>query len=290
MGFKGAASGALSGGAAGSVFGPWGSAIGAGIGGLFGGFGGDDDDSGSSGSYANPKKISTMDSKQKKLYKAQFDALKGKGKFKDLYRFDPKSKAYKFDKNSDFYKFNKKSKFYNYDAESANQNFDQMYSRPAYRAFEENIIPSITGQFRSANLMNSSYAGDALGKAGRDVQESLDAQRGNMIYQGVQQADQRKYNDYNAIQNRKYNDYSNLQNKKYNDMNTTIARKDNAIGNLLNNSSFAYQQPGARQPGLVDQILGQVGPAAGSWFADYLKSSGGSPSKSTSLFGSNQLG
>ena len=151
------ASGAASGAAMGS-FGPWGTAAGAifgGATGLFGGSGGK--------KKKKAKKVSTFDETQQGIYQQYADALNGKGQYADMY---------------------------NWNAEGANRNFDANVSRPAYRNFNENIIPGITGQYRSNNLMNSSYSGEALGRAGRNVQESLDAQRSNMHFQGEQNANQ----------------------------------------------------------------------------------------------------
>ena len=127
---------------------------------------------------------------------------------------------------------------YNFDAEGYNDVFDKTIGRQANRNFQENVIPGITGQFRSNNLMNSSYAGESLARAGRDVQENLDALRSQNVFAGQQQANQ---------------------------------NKQNAINSVLGTQTFAYDKPGAQSPGVIDQILGSVGPAAGEWFADYLK-------------------
>ena len=206
MGFDlgSATSGAIGGGQVGSVFGPWGTAIGAGIGGISGGlFGGKK-------KKRKPKQISTLDPQQQELYGQQMSALRGEG--------------------------GPLAGLYNFDTQGANQNFDQNVSRPAYRNFQENIIPGITGQFRGANLQNSSYAGEALGRAGRNVQEGLDAQRSNMIFNGQQNANQNRIN---------------------------------GIENSLNRQTFAYQRPQERSPNQFDQVLGKLAPNAGDWFADY---------------------
>jgi hypothetical protein len=86
--------------------------------------------------------------------------------------------------------------------------------------------------------MNSSYAGEALGRAGRNVQENLDALRSNMQFQGQQQSQ---------------------------------ASKQNAINSLINTQTFAYSKPGEQKPSTIDQILNSVAPSAGEWFADFLK-------------------
>lgn len=200
-----AASGALTGAGVGSAIFPGvGTAIGAGIGGLVGLFGS------KKKKKKKPKQISTLDPKQQTLYDEDVKSLYGNGQFSNLYNFD---------------------------ADAANKNFDQMYSRPAYRNFEENVVPKITGQYRSGNLENSSYSAEALSKAGRDVQENLDAHRGNMIYQGSQAAQDRKFQ---------------------------------AIDRTLGRQTFAYEQPQESRNG-VDQILNSLGPEASKWFADYLK-------------------
>lgn len=211
--FGNTASGAMSGAAMGSSFGPIGTGVGAVVGGLTGLFG-------SKKKKKKPKQISTLDPKQQALYNDYVSSIRGEGPFNDLYQ---------------------------YDTEGANQNFDQNVSRPAYRNFQENIIPGITGQFRSNNLQNSSYTGEALSRAGRNVQENLDAQRSNMIFGGQE----------NAKQN-----------------------KQNSMNNILNMQTFAYDRPGAQNPGTIDQILGKLGPQAGEWFADYISKK--SPTSGTS--------
>lgn len=202
------ASGAMTGAYAGSTFGPAGTVAGGVIGGVAGLFG---------KKKKKPKKLSRFDDQQKKLYRQKYDSLYGQGPFSDLYNFD---------------------------AEQANQVFDKNVARYAYRDFNENVIPGITGQFRNDNIMNSSYTGEALGRAGRDVQESLDAQRAKMNYEGQQSAQQRKYD---------------------------------SIDNMLRMQTFDYQKPDAQSKSFIDSILEKIGPDAAEWFADYLKK-GGKPS------------
>lgn len=201
---SGGVAGAASGAYAGSIFGPVGSAVGGIAGGLGGLFGGK--------KKAKPKKVSTLDPQQQKLYAEYIASLRGEGPFSDLY---------------------------NYNAEKANANFDANVSRPAYRNFNENVIPGITGQFRQGNLMNSSYSAGALGKAGRDVQESLDAQRSDYNYRGEQQ----------AMQNRQ-----------------------NAINQILGMQTFAYMQPQESGGGPLDRIMGGFSKNAGKWAADQFDS------------------
>ncbi len=198
-----AASGAISGASVGSIFGPVGTGVGALVGGVAGLFG-------SKKKKKKPKITSTLDPQQQEVYKDYIASLGGQGPYADMYNFD---------------------------AEGYNKVFDQTVGRPAYRNFQENVIPGITGQFRSNNLMNSSYAGGALSRAGRDVQENLDAQRAANIFQGQQQAK---------------------------------TSKQNAINNILNMQTFATNKPAAKTPSSIDQILGTVAPQAGEWFADYL--------------------
>lgn len=198
-------SGAISGGSLGSMFGPIGTAVGA-VGGGFAGL------FGSKKKRQKNKKMSTLDPQQQGLYNDYISSIRGEGPFSDMYNFD--SKGY-------------------------NDVFDQTVSRPANRNFQENIVPQITGQFRSNNLQNSSYAGESLSRAGRDVQENLDAQRSQNIFQGQQQAN---------------------------------SNKQNAINNILNTQTFAYNKGTERTPSGIDQILNTVAPQAGEWFADYIKS------------------
>ena len=159
------------------------------------------------------KKVSTLSPEAQALYNDYIASIRGEGPFSDLYNFD---------------------------AEGYNKVFDQSVARPAYRNFQENIIPGITGQYRQNNLMNSSYSAEALSRAGRNVQENLDAQRAQNVFAGQQQ--------------------SNLN-------------KQNAINNVLNTQTQAYLKPGEQKPGIVDQVLNSVAPAAGDWFADYLRRS-----------------
>ncbi len=200
-----ALSGATTGASVGSLFGPVGTGIGALAGGALGLFG---------SKKKKKKTISTFDPQQQDLYNKYMQGINGQGQFADLYNFN---------------------------AGAANQNFDANVARPANRNFQENIIPSITGQFRGQNLQNSSYLGESLGKAGRDVQEGLNAQRSNYLYQGEQAANQ---------------------------------RRSGGIDKLLNTQTFA--QDASRDPGsAIDQILNVAGPAAGEWFADYIKTKRG---------------
>lgn len=154
-----------------------------------------------------PKRRSTLDPQQQALYQDYVNSIRGEGPFADMYNFDE---------------------------EAANQNFDKNVSRPAYRNFQENIIPGITGQFRAGNLGNSSYTGEALGRVGRDVQEGLDARRSDMIFQGQNQAKQ---------------------------------NKQTGINNILNTTTFDWQMP---RKSSLDNILESVGPAAAKYASQYM--------------------
>jgi hypothetical protein len=197
----GAASGAATGAAVG---GPWGAAVGGVIGGLWGLFSGK--------KKQKPKKVSNFDPQQQQLYDEFVGSLRGEGKFSDLFRFDEKG---------------------------YNNVFDLTTGRFANRNFTENVIPNITGQFRKGNAFNSSYTGEALSRAGRDVQESLDAERARNIFAGQQQAK---------------------------------IDKQNAIGSILNTPTFSYLKPGEQKPSGFDQALGASNAIGGDWFKDYLKS------------------
>lgn len=203
--FGNIASGAASGAMAGSAAGPWGTAGGALLGGVSGLFGSKNK------KKKKPKMRSRLDPQQQSLYDDYVRSIRGEGPMSNMYNFD---------------------------SEGYNDTFDQTVGRPAYRNFQENIIPGITGQFRQGNTMNSSYAGEALSRAGRSVQENLDSQRSANIFQGQQQ--------------------SNMN-------------KQNAMQNILGKQTFDLERPQQGSGNAIDQILGKVGPAAGEWFADYLK-------------------
>ena len=209
---SGALSGAATGASIGSTFLPGiGTGVGAVVGGIAGLFG--------SKKKKKPKRISTLDPQQQALYKDYIASIRGEGPMKDMYNFD---------------------------AEGYNKVFDQTVGKQAYRNFNENVIPSITGQFRQNNLGTSSYTGEALSRAGRNVQENLDAQRSANIFQGQQQAN---------------------------------VNKQNAMDKILNMQTFAYNQPGEQKKNVLDQILSGGAEGAGQWFSDFInKKSGNSAS------------
>jgi len=183
------AAGAASGAATGAMFGAPGAAIGGVAGGLLGLFG-------TSNKRKKPKRLSTLDPTQQGIYNEYAKGLQGKGgQYNDLFNFNP-------DQMKDV--------------------FQKMYANPAYQNFNENVVPGITGQFRGQNLQNSSYLGGALGKAGTDVQNNLNAHLSNMLYQGQQDA---------------------------------VNRRVQGIQNLLGTQTFAYEQP---QESAGDQAFGQL--------------------------------
>lgn len=166
--FSSAAGGAASGAAAGSSVLPGvGTVVGGILGGVAGWFGGK--------KKKKKKKVSTLDKDQQKLNKAQHEAMYGEGPLADLYNYDP---------------------------EKANEVFDKTIGRYAYRNLHEKLIPELTGQFRNKGLMQSSYAGDAVGKLVRDVQESLDAQRAQTLYNEQKEARGAKRQSVENLQNR----------------------------------------------------------------------------------------
>ncbi len=205
-GATGALGGASTGATIGSVIPGVGTAIGAGVGGLIGGI------AGLFGGKKKKKKVSSLDKRQQQLNKQQHEAILGKGPLSDLYNYDP---------------------------EAANAVFDQNVARKAYRDLNESAIPSVTGQFRNQGLMNSSYAGDAIAKLARDVQENLDAQRSQYLY--GEQKDAR-------------------------------SAKRNAVENLQNRQTFAYDKNGSGGGGFdINTVLKSVTPEMTDQIANYFK-------------------
>ncbi len=191
--FTGGATGALSGAATGaSIGGPIGGVAGGLIGGIAGLFG---------NKKKKKKTISSLDPNQQQLNQYQHQGVLGQGPLADLYNYDP---------------------------EEANAVFDQNVANPAYRNLQEKGIPGITGQFRSQGLQNSSYAGDAIAKLTRDVQETLNGQRSQFLY--GERKDSRN------------------------------ARRD-AITNLQGNSTFAYDKSASNNNGFdINRILSSITP------------------------------
>jgi hypothetical protein len=205
-GATGALGGASTGATIGSVIPGVGTAIGAGIGGLIGGVAGL-----FGGKKKKKKKASSLDKRQQQLNNMQHDSILGKGPLADLYNYDP---------------------------EAANAVFDKTVANPAYRKFKEDLAPGITGQFRSQGLMNSSYAGDALAKTARDIQENLDAQRSQYLY---------------------------------GEQNNARNAKRNAVENLQNRQTFAYDTSASGGGFDINKILGSITPEMTDQLADYFK-------------------
>ena len=199
--FTGAGQGAIGGASAGGAFGPIGAIGGGIIGGIAGLFGGS----------KKKKKISSLDKRQKALNKQQYEALQGKGPMADLYNYDP---------------------------EKANAVFDKTIANPEYRNYNENVVPGITGAFRSEGLANSSYAGDALSKTGRDLQENLAGRRAEYLY---------------GEQN-----------------NARDARR-NALENFQNRQNFAYDTSASKGGFDINSILKSLTPEMTQQLADYFK-------------------
>lgn len=153
-----------------------------------------------------PKKLSTMDKRQQALWGDFEQGLQGRGQFADLFSYNP---------------------------EQAQQNFQANVARPAYENFQENVIPGITGSFRGQGLGNSTYAGQALERGGRMMQNDLNAKMADYMF--------------------------NLEN-------SLRDRKTNALGNYFNTSTFDYQKP---QQGWFDSALMGAANKFGGQFGDY---------------------
>lgn len=203
-----AGTGAVSGAAAGSTLGPWGAAAGGFVGGLAGLFG---------NKKKKKNKVSSFDKRQKKLNEQQHDSILGKGPLADLYNYDP---------------------------EAANAVFDKIQARPAQRNFAENTVPSITGAFRKQGLQNSSYVGDSLSKAGRDVQENLDTLRAQYLY---------------------------------GEKNNAVNAKRSAVENLQNRQTFAYDKSASNSGGDINSILKSIDPEDIDKIRNALKPKAGVP-------------
>lgn len=154
-----------------TVGGPPGAFIGGAVGAVKGFFG---------GRKRKAKKRSTMDKKQQQLNDQQYEAINGRGPDADLYNYDP---------------------------QKANDVFDKNVANRAYKKFEEDLAPRITGNFRSEGLGKSSYVGDALTKLASDIQEDLNGKRTQTLYDlenNTKNAKRKAYEDY---QNRTTFDY-----------------------------------------------------------------------------------
>jgi hypothetical protein len=168
------------------------------------------------GKKKKAKKRSTLSPEEQKLHQDYISGLRGEGPMAGMFNFNP---------------------------EQVNSNFENMVARPAYRQFQENIIPGITGQFRGANIGNSSYTGEALGRAGRNVQESLDAQRANALYKAEQ---------------------------------SSIDRKMRGVDSALNIKTFDWERPQESGGSPFDKILGMAGEHGAKFLVDKFIGSTGS--------------
>ena len=201
MDYTAAATGGISGASAGgTIGGPWGAAIGGVVGATAGLF----------GKKKKKGKVSSFDKRQKALNEQQHQAILGQGPLADLYNYNP---------------------------EEANAVFDQNIANPAYRKFQEDVIPGITGQFRKEGLMNSSYVGDAISKLARDVQENLNSKRGEYLY---------------------------------NEQKDARTSKRNAVENLQNRNTFAYDKAAQNGRGFdINKVLGSITPQMIDQARDY---------------------
>ena len=191
----GAGTGAIYGGTFG---GPVGAAAGGVLGGLLGLFG---------GGKKKPKRISTMDPTQQGIYGDYASALRGQGgPLADV--FGPA------------------------DLDRVRQLYQQSYAEPAYRNWQENVVPGITGQFRGNNLQNSSYLGGALSKSGENLQRGLDADLANILYNSEQSG---------------------------------INRRQRGIENILSSNTFDYKK---KERSLIDELLSALSGGAGTLLAN----------------------
>lgn len=186
-----------------SFGGPLGAAIGGVAGGLAGGFGG--------GKKKKPKQIDNFDPKQRELYNQYIQAIQGGGgPLADVFsQFNPQQMRDVYEKS---------------------------YAQPAYQEFQENVVPTITGQFRGQNLQNSSYLGGALAKAGTGVQNNLNAQMAQMLYNGQQE---------------------------------NLNRRQSGIQGILGQQTHSYEKP---QPSIFDELLNSLAGGAGSLVANKFSS------------------
>lgn len=200
--WTGGATGAISGASAGSAFGPIGAGIGGVIGGVTGLFG---------GKKKRRRKVSSLDKRQQDLNEEQYAGIHGEGPLADLYDYDP---------------------------EAANEVFNSKYAEPAYREFQEKLVPGITGQFRNKGLQNSSYVGDAITKLARDVQENLNSKRTEYLY----------------------NEQSDSRNSRR-----------NAVENYQNRSTFAYDRSNRGGGFDINQVLSSITPEMIDQARNYFK-------------------
>lgn len=173
----------------------------------------------SKSSSSSPKKLGNMSQNQQQLFDQLLEGVMGGGPLSSLLGpFNP---------------------------EQATDAFNQNVRNPAMQSFQEQVVPTIAGQFRKGNLGQSASFENALSRAGRDVQTGLDAQLASMLNQGQQQSDTQRLN---------------------------------AILGITNRDTFNYQKP---QAGFFDSLLSGAGPAVGKGMADFFLG-GNSPFNSSS--------
>jgi hypothetical protein len=156
-----------------------------------------------------------------------FGSKKKKKKRKQISTFDKRQQALNEQQYESLLGKGPLADLYNYDPQGANDVFEQTRSRPALREWQEKTIPGITGAFRKEGLQNSSYVGDALAKSGRDVQENLNALRTKYLY-GEQE--------------------------------NARSAKRNAVENLQNRSTFAYDNSSTEKPFDISSFLDTITP------------------------------
>lgn len=223
--YAGGASGALSGAASGAAIGSAvpgiGTAIGAGVGGLIGGV------SGLFGGGGSAQKKSTLSKTQKGLLKAYNQAIMtGEGPLADV--------------------------FGSGDVEGLRGFYDRNVREPSLQKFREDVVPAISGQFRGRGLGKSSYLGESLSRAGRDVQTNLDNRFSDMVFQ-QQEAGR--------------------------------GRKASAINSIMGNQEFAYNEP---SKGLGSTLLESIAPAAGEFVGNYFGEMGKNAARPSATAGSPQ--
>lgn len=194
-GIGGATAGALYGS---GIGGPIGGLIGGGVGLLGGLFG---------SRKSKPSTLSTLDPKQRQLLDKYIQALEGGGgPLGDL--------------------------FGQQDPAQLRSLFENSYAKPAYQNFSRNIAPTIMGQFRSKGLGDSSYAAGALADAGTNVQQGLDSQLANLLYNAQQ---------------------------------SQLDRRGRGVSDVLGMGTFDYKQ---RQPDIFENLINSLAGGAGKLLAD----------------------
>ena len=131
------------------------------------------------------KRRSTFDDRQQRLYDMLDEALYGRGPQADLYNVNP---------------------------EEWKDYFERNVRQPAMESFQKETVPTITGQFRGGNLMNSTYAGEALAGAGAKLQKGLDAQLADILFKAKQASLERRSRAISDQLGRNTFDYEDTEN------------------------------------------------------------------------------